>query len=172
MEIIMKAQFISVFTDEQIQALALMADTVWHEWFPIILTDDQINYMVDKFQSFRAIKEQIEKGYEYYFININGTNAGYVGIHVEENTRKMFVSKVYLLKSFRGNGYASEAFEFLEGMALGLQLESMYLTVNKNNQHAIDVYLKKGFKNIRSEVTDIGSGYVMDDYVMEKTISI
>ena len=42
----------------------------------------------------------------------------------------------------------------------------VYLTVNKHNDHAIDVYKKKGFTVTDEVVTDIGGGYVMDDYIM------
>jgi diamine N-acetyltransferase len=44
------------------------------------------------------------------------------------------------------------------------------LTVNKNNTGAISVYEKIGFRNVGSLVQDIGSGFVMDDYAMEKTL--
>lgn len=168
----MAVQFIPVVTDEQITNLAFIADTVWHEWFQTILSLEQIDYMVQKFQSFQAMKEQITKeGYEYYFLNVNGINVGYIGIHVEPDTGKLFLSKIYILKSFRGHRYASEAFEFLEGMCQGLNLNSIYLTVNKYNENSINVYTKRGFQNIKAQITDIGNGYVMDDYVMEKTVS-
>lgn len=166
----MAIQFLPVTKDEQITELAAIADKVWHEWFPSILSIEQIDYMVDKFQSYKAIKGQLSEGYEYFFINVNGTNVGYTGIHIEYDTKRMFVSKVYLLKDFRGNGYSSEVFRFLEGLCAGLGLRSMYLTVNKNNAQAIAVYDKKGFKTIKSQVADIGNGYVMDDYVMEKLL--
>lgn len=167
----MSVQFILVATDGQIQNLAFMADTVWHEWFSSLISLEQIDYMLRKFQSFSAMKKQMtNEGYEYYFINVNGTNVGYIGIHIEQEQRKMFLSKLYILKPFRGNGYASEAFEFLEGICQGMQLQSIYLTVNKYNEHAIQVYTKKDFKNVKSQVTDIGGGFVMDDYVMEKVL--
>ena len=43
----------------------------------------------------------------------------------------------------------------------------VYLTVNKHNDHAIEVYKKTGFVIVDEAVTDIGSGYVMDDYIFE-----
>lgn len=167
----MALQFIPIVTDEQINTLAFMADTVWHEWFSSILSAEQIDYMVKKFQSFAPLKKQIQQqGYEYYFLNAGGINAGYIGIHVEEEQKKLFLSKIYILKSFRGKRYASEAFEFLEGICQGMGFRAIWLTVNKHNDNAIRVYTRKGFQMIRSEVTDIGSGFVMDDYVMEKEI--
>ena len=47
---LMALQFIPIVTDEQIHTLAFMADTVWHEWFHSILSVEQIDYMVKKFQ--------------------------------------------------------------------------------------------------------------------------
>ena len=44
------------------------------------------------------------------------------------------------------------------------------LTVNKGNTDSIAVYLKSGFVVREEAVFDIGSGYVMDDYVMEKRL--
>ncbi len=44
------------------------------------------------------------------------------------------------------------------------------LTVNKNNVRAINAYEKIGFKNLGSVIQEIGHGFVMDDYKMEKTI--
>ena len=41
----------------------------------------------------------------------------------------------------------------------------IWLTVNKHNNGTIAVYKKFGMKIIRSQVTDIGNGFVMDDYV-------
>ncbi len=167
----MALQFIPVVTDEQIHQLAFMADTVWHEWFSSILSAEQIDYMVKKFQSFAPMKKQMEQdGYEYYFLNAGGIYVGYIGIHTEYETGKLFLSKIYILKSFRRKGYAGETFEFLEGLCRGMGLTTIWLTVNKHNDNAVGVYTKKGFRTIRSEVTDIGSGFVMDDYVMEKEI--
>ena len=45
-------------------------------------------------------------------------------------------------------------------------LSSIYLTVNKHNSSK-QVYEALGFKTTREEVTDIGHGVVMDDYIME-----
>ena len=46
----------------------------------------------------------------------------------------------------------------------------IYLTVNKYNSGSIEVYKKLGFTVADQVVTDIGGGYVMDDYIMEKAL--
>jgi ribosomal protein S18 acetylase RimI-like enzyme len=44
--------------------------------------------------------------------------------------------------------------------------KALQLNVNRHNK-ALYFYEKQGFKMIRSEDIDIGSGYFMNDYVME-----
>ena len=50
------------------------------------------------------------------------------------------------------------------------KLQAIYLTVNKYNNRAYDIYIKNGYEVIDDVVTGIGNGYVMDDYVMQKNI--
>jgi hypothetical protein len=42
--------------------------------------------------------------------------------------------------------------------------------VNKYNSQPIAVYEKLGFRVVAAVVQDIGGGFVMDDYRMEKTL--
>lgn len=154
----------------QIDQLAKLANQIWHEFFTIILSEDQINYMVDKFQSAHAIKEQTEhKGYIYYFILEENIPIGFTAIRLENE--KLFLSKLYLQKSARGKGYASLAFEFIEKIAKENHKNFIYLTVNKYNEHTIKVYEKKGFVKVDAKVSDIGNGFVMDDFIMEKVLN-
>ncbi len=160
---------IQVDNDERLQTLAKIANEVWHEFFPCILTEGQIDYMVEKFQSYNAMKNQMENdGYEYYFIALEDKQLGYTGIKKEES--RLFLSKLYLLKENRGKGYASAVFKWLISYCKENGLKSIYLTVNKNNENTIAVYKKKGFKVIDTQVADIGNGFVMDDYIMEMKI--
>ena len=163
----MSIHFVPVKTRKQIKALAVMADLIWHEYFPCILSGEQIDYMVRTFQSAPAIAEQIaQQGYQYFFMETDGMNVGYTC--VRKDTNRLFISKIYLMKEARGRGYAGEAFRFYENLCREKNLTVIWLTVNRNNLGAIRVYEAKGFKTVRTQVADIGSGFVMDDYVMEK----
>src|SRR5699024_5481846 len=53
--------------DSDLAAIAGLADAIWHQHFQTILSPEQIDYMVEKFQSYPALKSQVEEdGYEYY----------------------------------------------------------------------------------------------------------
>ena len=159
-----------ISNDEQLNILADIANEVWHDFFPCILSDEQIDYMVDKFQSYPAMKKQMEDGYEYYFIKDNDEICGYMGIHEETEDKKMFLSKLYLKKAHRGKGYAGQTLKELFKMSRERGLNMVWLTVNKHNEHTIEVYEHMGFAKARTQVADIGNGFVMDDYIMEKVL--
>ena len=165
----MNLNFEQVITKEQIKILADTANIVWHEAFKNIITLAQIEYMIEKFQSFNAVYEAINKNnYLYYLIKDDNIVMGYTGLHEEDG--KLFLSKLYILKEYRGKQIASKAFDFIENLAKNKNLKSVWLTVNRNNNHAIEVYKHKGFVLTKTQVADIGNGFVMDDYVFEKQI--
>ena len=163
-------EFEKIETEKQIKDLATLANEIWHEYFICIITEEQIDYMVEKFQSYTAMSKQIEDGYIYYIAKDNGQAVGYMGMTPEEE--KMFLSKLYLKKDARGKGYASLMLSFIENICLEKGLNSIYLTVNRYNEHTINVYRRKGFSVVKEQKADIGNGYFMDDYVMEKKINI
>lgn len=154
-----------ITTPVQIGRLAALADEVWHEFFVSILSAEQIDYMVDLFQSSRALTVQIASGYEYYIFNSAGRNVGYTGIKAEDG--RLFLSKLYVSRQFRGQGFASQALDFVIRRGRMLGCRAIWLTVNRHNLHAIDVYRHWGFETLHAEVTDIGEGFVMDDFIME-----
>ena len=73
-------EFLEVTLDK-IKELAELSSEIWHEYWPCILSDEQIDYMVDKFQSEHAMLEQIKKeNSTYYCIVKDGNKCGYFGI--------------------------------------------------------------------------------------------
>lgn len=171
----MSVSFVPVETDEEIDTLAEMASTIWNEYWPALIGQAQTDYMVENFQSRPAIvRDMAEHDYEYWLIEDEtqpGSKiVGYTGGHVEPETNRFFISKIYLLKDQRGKGYSSKAIKFYDELCKDRGLDAMYLTVNKGNEMAIRAYNAKDFKTIDSVVTDIGNGFVMDDYIMERAV--
>lgn len=158
------AEFIEV-KNADIKELAALASDIWHEYWPALLSSQQIDYMVDKFQSENAIIRQYQnENYTYYFITESGLNIGYFGISEQQDY--LFLSKLYLSKEYRAKGIGTKTFNKVKELAASKNYKEIRLTVNKYNQNSIKAYLKWGFEVIDSVVTDIGSGFVMDDYIM------
>lgn len=140
-----------------------LAKEIWHECYTDLLGESQVEYMIKNFQSNKAFVSQINNGYEYYFLEYDGEVAGYVGLLQEED--KLFLSKLYLKSRFYGRGIAQMLLNVLVDRLKENGLIEMYLTVNKGNLRAIRTYERFGFIRTDSIITDIGNGFVMDDYV-------
>ena len=145
-----------------------LADTIWREHYIPIVGKPQIDYMLDKFQSAKAIEKQIEDGFEYFILNYDDIPVGYISIKQETDT--LFLSKIYVLSSYRRKKIGKSAMLFTEEKAKTYQLKNIRLTVNINNTNSIKAYEKLGFKNVGPTVADIGNGFVMDDYEMVKEL--
>ncbi|MEC3908574.1 GNAT family N-acetyltransferase [Tamlana sp. 2201CG12-4] len=145
-----------------------LADTIWRAHYIPIVGKPQIDYMLDKFQSVNAIEKQVIDGFEYFILNHSNIPVGYIAIRPEVET--LFLSKIYVLSHYRGQGIGKLAMDFVKQKAKTYDLDKIRLTVNINNTNSIKAYEKLGFKNIGPLVTEIGNGFVMDDYEMVKLV--
>lgn len=156
--------------EEQIVALAKCAKEIWNEYFISLLTQEQIDYMVNKFQSYPALSKAIhEDGYTYFLACEHGEIIGFCGVQPQDH--RLFLSKLYLKKHKRGCGIASLLLEQAIFFAQQRDCEEIYLTCNKYNTHSLQVYRHKGFSIADEAVTDIGHGFVMDDYILSLAVS-
>ena len=164
--------FRPVHTGEDVRRLCQIAETVWHETYDPLLPAGQVAYMLEKFQSPAAVRDQLERqGYRYQLILADGAEAGFIGYAPRyEGKEEMYLSKVYLLRQFRGAGAVRAAFALVEEETRREGLSRIRLTVNRGNDHAFQVYRHLGFTVEEDAVADIGGGYVMDDHIMVKTV--
>lgn len=168
----MKLQFTQVHTQQQIDSLCAIAKRVWHLTYDGLLPSGQVDYMLEKFQSDAAVKDQMaNQNYRYYLMVCDGQDAGFIGFSPRyEGREELFLSKLYLLPEFRGQGVAGKALALAEEEARQEGLMKIRLTVNKGNAHAAQVYKHYGFRTVEEAETDIGGGFVMDDFIMVKEL--
>lgn len=160
-----EVEFIPVDSAELIKEVCQLAEEIWKEHFISIIGEGQVKYMLEKFQSFDSIRNNIEKdGYRYFIMSAGNDNIGYTSIHSEKEA--IFLSKLYIRKDMRGKGISRKAVDFIKNICRQEKLDSIWLTVNRNNADTINIYKRLGFEIEKTQVTDIGGGYVMDDYVM------
>lgn len=150
--------------EEDFLQVETLAREIWEEHYTTIIGAEQVAYMLEKFQSVKAMQKQVAEGYEYFRIQEANRLVGYLAF--KEEADGLFLSKVYVHSSARGKGLGKAAIEFVKAEAQNRGLSKIRLTVNKYNHNSIAAYLKMGFTKTRELVMDIGEGYVMDDYEM------
>lgn len=163
-------------------AIARLAHEIWYEYYVPIIGKAQVDYMVARFQSAAAMREQLASGYEYFILRQPAAAdspaapcasllpmVGYIAVQPGPEVGQLFIGKLYLHRNSRGRGTGRAAMEFIENLARKRGLSLLWLTVNKGNP-AVQAYQRMGFRNAGAVVMDIGGGFVMDDYRMEKSL--
>lgn len=152
----------------QMAAVAELARETWTQHYVPIIGAAQVEYMLEKFQSAEAIARQIgAEGYEYYW----APGAGYLALVPDAGAGSVMLSKIYVKTERRGTGLGKALVEFAEARCEELGCRELWLTVNKDNAGSIAFYERMGFRKTGRLVTDIGGGYVMDDWRMAKAIT-
>ena len=153
---------------DQIAAVAALAEEIWMQHYVPIIGAAQVEYMLAKFQSAEAIARQIAaEGYEYYL----APNEGYLALVPDVAKQSMLLSKIYVRAAARGTGLGRALAKFAERRCSELGCNELWLTVNRNNLGSIAFYERMGFRKTQTLVTDIGGGYVMDDWRMAKPVA-
>ncbi|KXX71872.1 GNAT family N-acetyltransferase [Flammeovirga sp. SJP92] len=157
-----------VQSEKEILVVEKLAIEIWNEHYVAIIGQKQVDYMLEKFQSVPAMKQQMQDGLQYYLFYFDDEPAGYLGFKLEGS--QVFLSKIYVLARYRGNKIGKSGMDFVAIEAKQHQKEGIRLTVNKYNTASIEVYKRMGFSVIDEVVADIGEGYVMDDYILFKAV--
>jgi ribosomal protein S18 acetylase RimI-like enzyme len=156
---------------KDIEEVAALAHEIWNEHFPPIIGQAQVDYMLAELQSAPAITRQIrDGGYEYFFIVDGGERVGYLAVVPDFEGSAMQLSKIYLKRGARGRGVGRAILAQIEQECRRCGLRELWLTVNKDNADSIAFYERVGFIITDAMVTDIGGGFVMDDYRMLKRL--
>ena len=154
---------------EKFEIIRSIAQETWTIAYGEILSTAQLEYMFDMMYSVDSLLEQAAKKNLQFILAKKGND--YLGFASYENdihqTNKTKIHKIYILPETQGKGIGKVLIDFIAVEAQRQKDIAVVLNVNKYNK-AIHFYLKLGFSNVKEEVIDIGNGYVMDDYVMEK----
>ena len=155
--------------ESMISITSAFATRVFIEYYNDLIGKDQAEYMTGLFLSENAIKKLLVEGAIFKLVVENDTILGFYECKKEEE--RVFLSKLYVDQPYRNKGIGRFMFEDLKDYTRSCGLKKIYLTVNKYNTPSYNVYLHLGFKVIDAVKTDIGQGYIMDDYIMEYTLA-
>lgn len=143
--------------------ITTMARPIWQQHYVPIIGQEQVDYMLQLMYSPEKLEQQLQDGHVFYLIETDGVMQGYVSVS-SKTPGDYFIHKFYLESTGRGKGTGSQVFELLLA-ELGT-VKTIRLTVNRKNFKAVNFYFKTGFRIEEVKDFDIGSGYLMEDFVM------
>ena len=167
----MQAQIKTVRNTAELAIIRKIADQIWPVTFQAILSPEQIVYMMQMMYAPEEMACELAEGRVFEILHLDGEPAGYVSYGVYSGAESAVkLHKLYLLKQFHGQGWGSHLLKHVIGETDKLGSRYLRLNVNKNNHAAIKAYLRNGFVTVESVKIDIGNGFVMDDFVMQREV--
>jgi len=156
-------------TPEDVPEIARLARETWLDAYTDIIPPAQIEFMLaDRYDSARLCADinNPEKWIDLAFCA--GCFAGFAACEIYADEYKL--DKLYVHPDWQRHGVGGALIRHVLERARTLEYPVMILAVNRRNEKAIAAYTKLGFVLRETKVTDIGHGFVMDDYILEKAI--
>ena len=142
---------------------------VWPQTYASILSQEQIDYMLEMMYSENSLQKQIaEDGYGFIIVYEDGNPVGFASYH-EEEPRRWKLNKIYILRNQQGKGTVKYVINYIIDEIKKQNAASLFLQVNQHNK-AKTFYERLGFNEVDFINLDIGNGFFMNDFIMEKQL--
>jgi diamine N-acetyltransferase len=160
---------IKSITPPEVPAISLLAREIWQATYPGIITQEQIDFMLEQRYGVERLYDDLEDADKWLDQALLGERR--IGFAFSEIYRGEFkLDKLYIHPEMQRRGVGGLLIEHVADRARRLGYPCLILAVNKRNENAIASYRKYGFAVRETVVDDIGGGYVMSDFVMEKKL--
>ncbi len=159
-------------------AVGLLAKRIWNAHYPSIISQEQIDFMLEDRYAPEHLLKQLHEGQHFLLAEQEGEVLGFLSYsplkHVLNTTLRgydygegaCFLHKFYLASECHGKGLGSAMLGELHRRIPEIRL--LRLQVNRRNEQAWRFYQKQGFEIIAEADFEIGGGFLMEDFVMEK----
>lgn len=158
-------------TKEHLFIIQALSDKIWPHTFQDILTKEQIEYMMEMMYSTSSLEKQMDElNHHYLLVEDAGKYVGYTSYELNyKGTATTKIHKIYILPSIQGKGTGRFLIETIGDIARKNGNNILSLNVNRFNK-ALDFYKRIGFDVISHEDIDIGNGFLMEDFVLNKKL--
>jgi diamine N-acetyltransferase len=151
---------------KDLDRIVKLAKLTWFETYKEILSTEQSNFMFHKMYDKDILIENYNSGNEFYIISQN-KDLGYMELIINNDNIK--ISKIYVLTGNQRKGIGKELINKAVNIGQSYNSNKITLNVNRNNSAKL-FYLKNNFTIIKEVDIEIGNGYLMEDYLMERLI--
>ena len=163
---------IRALEEAEVPALCALARDIWRAHYPGIISVAQIEYMLAERYDEAVIRKELTRGELWWdVLMLNGQMSGYTSYFLTDTPGEMKIDKLYLHPDVQRRGYGGKLIAHVAAFAMACGCQRLTLAVNRHNATAIAAYHKHGFQIAETSVRQIGGGFLMDDYIMTKSLS-
>jgi ribosomal protein S18 acetylase RimI-like enzyme len=156
---------------EHIESIRAVAHEVWPKTYLSIIGQEQLDFMLEWMYSASSLQEQMNDPLTEFLIAGKEEQVFGFASYTVSPDGKSKLNKLYVLSTAQGLGLGVLLLQEVESRSAQRGASVLELQVNKYNE-AKTFYEKHGFTVKEACVFDIGHGYVMDDFVMNKSLSV
>ncbi len=162
---------ISPLGSDEVDALLALAREIWRAHYPPIIGQAQTEYMLAQRYTPEVVRAELARGDLWWdTLSEDGEIVAFASSFAADAPGAIKLDKLYVHPQRQRRGYGGALIEHTCERAKRLGMEKIVLAVNKRNASAIAAYRRSGFEIAGAVVKDIGGGFVMDDFVMEKSL--
>lgn len=162
---------ISPVEPDDVGTISRLAGEIWRRHYPGIITSAQIEYMLrQRYEPLSIAAELTQPGLWWDKLSTGTAILGFASYFLTGEHGETKLDKLYIHQDYQRRGYGGRLIARVCEQARAARCTRLVLAVNRNNVAAISAYRKHGFTVRAAQVTDIGSGFVMDDYIMAREI--
>jgi ribosomal protein S18 acetylase RimI-like enzyme len=143
---------------------------VWPQTYAPIIPQEQIDYMIEWMYSRTSLEQQIKEGHHYWIAEVNNTPRGYGSFSRTDSWHTYKIHKLYIIEDNQRIGLGTALLEKLLQIIRSNHGKFVQLQVNRENSKAFHFYQKHGFQLWKTVDFDIGNGYLMNDYILQKDL--
>lgn len=163
---------IRALISSDVPALCALAREIWRAHYPGIISEAQIEYMLNERYHEAVICKELERRDLWWdVLMLNGQITGYTAYFWANLADAIKIDKLYLHPRVQRHGYGGMLIDHIARRMSGQGCKRLTLAVNRHNQSAIAAYLKHGFQITETSLKPIGGGFWMDDYIMVRAVN-
>lgn len=156
--------------EEDIESIQHIASKTWPNAYGSIISQEQIDYMLKKMYNKGELLSQLQQGYTFLMAEEDNKDLGFAVFSIIDSTNRIFkLHKLYVLPDTHGKGVGKLLINEVVNLAKRAGGVSLELNVNRDNK-ATTFYEKAGFTVKETVNLDIGNGFFMNDYIMQKAL--
>lgn len=154
--------------EEDLPIIQALAKQTWPAAYSALISVTQIEYMLEKMYNKGELLEQLEKGHTFFIAEEENKDLGFAGFSLIDPAAQTYkLHKLYVLPEAHGKGIGKILINEVQNQVIKAGGRSIELNVNRANK-AVDFYTRAGFTIKETIDLDIGNGFFMNDYILQK----
>jgi ribosomal protein S18 acetylase RimI-like enzyme len=157
-------------TSQDLLLIRQLAEQIFHVTYLPLQPREKVDYLFDLMYSATSLANQMSEGQKFVFAKEGTEYLGFASYEI--NCKKAGITKIhklYVLPGAQGKGVGWKLINVIAEIAKENKNQILSLNVYRQNP-AIDFYEKIGFKKVDEVDIDVGNGFTMNDFVMEKRL--